>query len=166
MRRNIPMSMALERAALALAVLLAGSLASAEPYRLTAGDRVQLALSPSDAPVVMQVGADGSRHGFFDQENLPRAGVLGRFLNGPALDRGRARRHADNDLRRGEGAVIVNLPDEVLDHLLGNFEVGDHTVSHGSDRLDRAGRTAQHALGLVAHGEHPPLTARLSQRHH
>lgn len=60
MRRSIPMSMALERTALALAVLLAGSIASAEPYRLTAGDRVQLALSPSDAPVVMQVGADGS----------------------------------------------------------------------------------------------------------
>ena len=60
----------------------------------------------------------------------------------------------------------MNLPDEVLDHLLGNFEVGDHTVPHGSDRLDRAGRAAQHALGLVAHGEHPPLAPCLSQRHH
>src|ERR1700679_720418 len=46
------------------------------------------------------------------------AGALGRFLDGAALDRGRARGHADDDLRRGEAAPVVNLADEMLDHFL------------------------------------------------
>ena len=43
--------------------------------------------------------------------------------------------------------------DEVLDHLLGDLEVGDDAVAQGADGLDVAGRAADHLLGLVADGE-------------
>ena len=40
--------------------------------------------------------------------------------------------------------------DELLDHLLGDHEVGDHAVLHGTDGLDIAGHLAQHGLGFAA----------------
>ena len=43
--------------------------------------------------------------------------------------------------------------DEIAEHLLGDIEVGDHTVLQWSNRLDVAGRAADHALGLGAHGK-------------
>ena len=82
-----------------------------------------------------QAGADRRRHRLLDQEDPARAGALGRFLDGAALDRGRAGGHADDDLRAGEAAAVVHLADEVLDHLLGDFEVGDDAVAHWPDRL-------------------------------
>ena len=45
----------------------------------------------------------------------------------------------------------MNLADEVLDHLLGDFEVGDDPVAHGADRLHVAGLAAQQLLGVNAH---------------
>ena len=99
-------------------------------------------------------GADRRRHRLFDQIDAPRAGRQRRFLNGAAFDRGRARGHADDDHRIGEGAAVMHLADEVLDHLLGDFEVGDDAVAHRADRFDVAGRAAQHHLGVVADGEH------------
>ena len=53
----------------------------------------------------------------------------------------------------------MHLADEVLDHLLGDFEVGDDAVAHRADRLDVAGRAAQHHLGVVADGEDRLLAA-------
>jgi hypothetical protein len=50
--------------------------------------------------------------------------------------------------------AVVRLLDEVVQHLLGDFEVGDHAVLHGLDGHDVAGRAAQHLLGLFAHGFH------------
>ena len=47
----------------------------------------------------------------------------------------------------GKQPVVVNLLDEVLEHLLGNGKVGDHAVLHGPDRGDIAGRAPQHLLG-------------------
>ena len=46
----------------------------------------------------------------------------------------------------------MHLADEVLDHLLRDFEIGDDAVAHRADRLDVAGRAAQHHLGVVADG--------------
>ena len=86
--------------------------------------------------------------------NTRRAPALSaHLLDGAALDRGGAGRHADDDQRAGEAAAVVHLADEVLDHLLGDFEVGDHAVAHRADGLDVAGRAAEHQLGLVADGE-------------
>jgi hypothetical protein len=42
--------------------------------------------------------------------------------------------------------------DEILEHPLGHFEVGDHAVLHRADGLDVAGRAPQHLLRLAAHG--------------
>ena len=50
--------------------------------------------------------------------------------------------------------AVVSLLNEVVEHLLGDFEVGDHAVFHGLDGHDVAGRAAQHLLGLLAHGFH------------
>ena len=48
----------------------------------------------------------------------------------------------------------MDLLDEVPEHLLGHVEVGDHSVLEGPNRLDRARRAAQHALGLDPHRVH------------
>src|SRR6202162_729858 len=60
------------------------------------------------------------------------------------FDRGRARRHADDDLRAGKAAPIVNLADEMLDHLLRHLEIGDDAIAQRTDRLDAARRAAEH----------------------
>src|ERR1700728_1274939 len=57
--------------------------------------------------------------------------------------------HASSDARVGEGA-LMNLLDDVSEHLLGPIEVGDHAVLERADRGDRAGGTAEHPLGLDA----------------
>ncbi len=43
----------------------------------------------------------------------------------------------------------MHLADEVLDHFLRNFEIGNNAVAHRTDSLDIAGRTTQHHLGVV-----------------
>ena len=48
--------------------------------------------------------------------------------------------------------VLVHLLDEVAEHLLGDVEVGDDAVLQRADGGDRAGRAAEHALGLDADG--------------
>ena len=40
--------------------------------------------------------------------------------------------------------------DELLEHLLGDGEVGNHAVFHGADGFDVAGHLAQHGLGFLA----------------
>ena len=112
-----------------------------------------------------QARADCRRHRLLDQPDLAGAGALGRFLDGAALDGGGAGGHADHDLRMGEAAAIVHLRDEVLDHRLGNFEVGDDAVAQRADRLDVAGGTTQHHLGLFADRENLPLAALRGEGH-
>jgi hypothetical protein len=45
----------------------------------------------------------------------------------------------------------VHHLDELLEHLLGDGEVGDHAVLHRADGLDVAGHLAEHGLGFLAH---------------
>ena len=54
---------------------------------------------------------------------------------------------------RAAAAPLVHLLDEVAEHPLGGVEVGDDAVLERTDRDDVAGRTADHLLGLGAHGE-------------
>ena len=49
---------------------------------------------------------------------------------------------------------MVNLLDEVAEHGLGDFEVGDHAVFHWPDGHDVAGRAAQHSFGFGPDGQH------------
>ena len=50
-----------------------------------------------------------------------------------------------------EQAGVVHLLDELLEHLLGHGEVGDHAVLHRPDGGDVARRAAEHLLGGQAH---------------
>jgi hypothetical protein len=111
-----------------------------------------------------QASTDGCGHRLLDQPHLARAGALGGLLDGAAFHGSRTRRHADHDLGMGEGTTVVNLRDEMLDHRLGDFEIGDDAVAQRPDRLDVAGRAAEHHLGLFANREHLALAALRGQR--
>jgi hypothetical protein len=102
------------------------------------------------------VGADRGGHRLLDQPDLAGAGIGGGVADRAALDRGGARRHADHDLGPArEAALAVDLVDEVLDHLLGDVDVGDDAVAQGPDRLDLVRGLAHHQLGVVADRLHP-----------
>ena len=87
---------------------------------------------------------------------LARARVFGRVLHRPLLDAGDARRNADDHARLAPPAG-VHLLDEVAQHLLAHFEVGDDTVLQRSDGLDPARRATHHALGLETDGDGAPV---------
>src|SRR5690606_22149523 len=136
---------------------------AADPHRCGIDDAVQgqhghLRRAAADVQhhgaarlVHRHVGADRGRHRFLDQVHLAGAGADGGFLDGAALDLGRAAGHADQYPRAGlEEARLVHLLDEVLQHLLGDGEVGDDAVLQRPDGLDVAGRTAKHGLGFGA----------------
>jgi hypothetical protein len=97
-----------------------------------------------------QAGADRGGHRLLDQVHARGAGGLRRLLDRAALDRGRAVRHADQHAGVEGPAVAPHLLDEVLEHVLGDAEVGDHAVLERTDGGDVAGRAAEHALGVVA----------------
>ena len=62
----------------------------------------------------------------------------------------------------------MDLADEVAQHGLGDFEVGDDPVFHGADGDDVPGGAAQHHLGVPAHGQDPGAVVPvvLADRHH
>ena len=47
----------------------------------------------------------------------------------------------------------------MLDHLLGDFKIGNDTICHWSDRTNVPGRLAKHDLGFLANGQHLCLAA-------
>ena len=60
----------------------------------------------------------------------------------------------------------MHLADEVFDHLFGNSEIGDDTVTHRADRLDAAGCAADHQLGLFANRQYLFLAVTDMVGHH
>ena len=98
-----------------------------------------------------QPGADGGRHRLLDEPHLAHARVLGGLAHGLALDVGDPGGDRDDEARAHEVAAIVDLGDEVLEHRLGDGEVGDDAVAHRPNRDDVARRLAEHLLGLGAH---------------
>ena len=83
------------------------------------------------------------------------AGVERGVADGPLLDLGDARRDAQQHPRPGDHAdPVVDLVDEVLDHLLGHVEVADDAVAQRPDRDDVGRRPADHPLGLGADRQH------------
>ena len=98
-----------------------------------------------------EAGADRGSHRLLDQIGVAGAGGEAGLLDRALLDPGHAGGHADHHARV-RPAVLVDLLDEVAEHLLGHVEVGDHAVLERADRRDRARGSAEHALGLDAHG--------------
>ena len=43
----------------------------------------------------------------------------------------------------------MHFADEVLDHLLGNFKIGNHAITHRPDGFHIYWRLAQHGFGLI-----------------
>ena len=97
-------------------------------------------------------GADRRRHRLLDQPHFACAGVGGGVADRAALDAGRARRHAHHHLGLAAEAAAAadRLGHEMLDHLLGDLEVGDHPVAQRADGAEVGRRLAEHQLGIVA----------------
>ena len=97
-------------------------------------------------------GADCSGHRLFDQVGDTRASRERGLFNRTLLDACHTRRNADDDARMGP-TVLVDLVDEMAEHLLRHFKVGDHAVLKWADGYDRCRSTTKHALGLNADGQ-------------
>ena len=94
-------------------------------------------------------GADGGGHRFFHQVHFARLRAIRAVLHGALLDLRDLRRHADDDAGPDPDVAVVRLLDEVGEHLLGDFEVGNDAVLHRLDRHDIARRAAEHLLGIT-----------------
>src|SRR4029453_8206071 len=84
--------------------------------------------------------------------DLTRLRAIGAVFDRTALDLRDLRRHADHDARPDPALAFVRLADEVTEHALGCFEVGDHAIAHRLDRGDVGRRSAEHLLRFVADG--------------
>ena len=91
--------------------------------------------------------------GLRDQPGFPRARRQHGLANCAFFHRRRSVGDADDDFRASEGRSLVNAANEILDHFLGDVEVGDYAVAHGSNRLNRAGSPADHELGAFAYSQ-------------
>ena len=60
----------------------------------------------------------------------------------------------------------MRLLDEMLDHPLGDLEVGDHAVAQRADGLDVGGGLAHHQLGVGADRGDLGGAAAIVHRHH
>jgi hypothetical protein len=76
---------------------------------------------------------DRGGHRLLDEVGLAGAGAEARLLHRALLDPGHAGGHADHDARV-RPAVLVDLLDEVAEHLLRHVEVGDDAVLQRPDR--------------------------------
>jgi hypothetical protein len=116
-----------------------------------------------------QARADGRGHGFLDEIDFPGARGFRRLPHRPLLHRGDPRRHADDDAGPDQGAAVVHLADKMAQHGLGDLEIRDDPVLHGTDGYDVARGAPQHHLGLPAHRQDPvavPVPGVFAHCHH
>ena len=100
--------------------------------------------------MIGQSGADGGHHGLFHEVHFARLGAVGGIHDGALFHLGDFAGHADDDSRMHQHFSAVRFLNEVIQHALGDLEVGDHTVLHGLDGDDVAGRAPQHLFRLLA----------------
>src|SRR6266550_3339458 len=101
-----------------------------------------------------QAGADRGGHRLLDETGPAGAGVEGRIADGPLLDLRHPRRDPKEHPRpRDQPDPIVDLVDEVLDHLLGDVEVADDAVAERPDGDDARRRPPDHPLRLRPYRE-------------
>ena len=96
-----------------------------------------------------QTNANRRGHRLLDQIDLARASVRGGIFDGPFFHF----RDAGGDGHHDPGSdqfATVNLLDEMPQHGLRDFKIGNHAIFHGPDGDDVAGRAAEHALGFLA----------------
>src|SRR5579864_1034779 len=100
-----------------------------------------------------QTGADGGGHGLLDEIDFAGARAIGGVLHGALFHRRNFAGNADDDAGMHQDAAVVRFLNEVSEHFLGDFEVGDDAVLHGLDRHHITGRAAKHFLGFLADGD-------------
>ena len=94
--------------------------------------------------------SDGRDHGLFDQINFTRFGVIRGVDDGAFFHLRDLTWNANDDARMHQHFTPVRFLDEVVEHTLSDFEVGDNAVLHGADGNDRAGCAPQHLLRFLA----------------
>ena len=99
----------------------------------------------------VDASSNGSRDGLLDDVDFPGACTVSGILNGPLLDFGDTRRHADRNPGLPIGLLSHGLLDEVLDHLLGHGIVGDNALAKGTDSDDISRSPAQHQTGFLTY---------------
>jgi len=82
--------------------------------------------------------------------NLGGPGSVGRLCHGARFHLCDLGKDADDDARVHECFALVRLLDEVVEHLLRHFGVGNHAVFQRHHNSDICGRAAQHLLGFRA----------------
>ena len=100
-----------------------------------------------------QSDADRRGHRLVNQDDVARPRMHCGILDRPFFHLRDSRGNGDDD-PRGDELAVLDLLDEVPQHGLGDFEVGDHAVFHRADGHDVAGRAAQHPFGFLTDGEH------------
>jgi hypothetical protein len=97
--------------------------------------------------------ADSRGHRFFNEINFARPGVRSGIFDRALFHFRDPGRDGDDHPGTHHAATAVRFADQMGQHSLGNFEVGDDTVFERTDGDDVAGRAAEHAFGLIADGE-------------
>ena len=77
-----------------------------------------------------QAGADRRHHGLLHQVNFARLGAICGVDHGALFHLRDLAGHADDDSRVHQHLAPVRLLNEVVQHALGDFEVGDDAVFH------------------------------------
>src|SRR5208282_2316300 len=62
--------------------------------------------------------------------------------------------HSDDDARMHQHLAAVRFLDEIVEHALGDLEVGDDAVLHGPDRDYISGSPPEHLFSFFADGFH------------
>src|SRR5437762_1917816 len=94
------------------------------------------------------------RHRFFDQINFSRASMGSRFPHRALFHFGNSGRDRDHHPRPRAHPAIMDFADEMPQHRLCNFEIGDYTILERANRDNIRRRAAEHPLGLVAYRQH------------
>src|SRR5205823_111554 len=76
-------------------------------------------------------------HWLFDQVNFAGACGLSGLFYGALFNLRDPERDTDDDARANEGSALACFCDEVLQHLLSDFEVSDNAVFQRTNRLNR-----------------------------
>ena len=80
--------------------------------------------------------------------------MRGRFSHRALFHLGDSGRHRDHDPRAGAHPAVVHLGDEMPQHRLSHFEVGNDAVFQRPNGHNIGRSASEHALCFVADGEH------------
>ena len=101
-----------------------------------------------------QPRADSRHHRLFHQVDFARLRAVGRIHDRALFHLRNFARHADHNSRMHQHFPPMRFLNKVIQHALGDFEIGDNAVFHGLNCDDIAGGAAQHFLGFLADGFH------------